>query len=54
MTDTSNRTGLSVENFFDSGFATAVDMYESGRGRNHSIPADCRTQDVTVRTNKYI
>jgi len=29
-------------------------MYESGRGRDHSIPAEYRTPDVTLRTSKYI
>jgi len=31
-----------------------MDMYEPGRGRDDSIPAECRTPDVALRTNKYI
>jgi len=31
-----------------------VDVYESGRGRDNSIPAECRTPDVALRTSKYI
>jgi hypothetical protein len=53
-TDISNRTGLYIENFFDSGFAAPVDMYESCRGRDYSIPAECRTQDVAIRTSKFL
>jgi hypothetical protein len=50
----SSRIAVYVENLFHLGFATPVDMHESSRGRDNSIPAKCRTQNVIVRTRKYI